>query len=79
MAAILKALKLSGSLLVATAKHDVNVYKSARNIDQVTVSPVDGLTALHVLSPKRVLITKAALEAIRAKNDKAQKTAKKKA
>src|ERR1700686_106289 len=35
MAAILKALKLSGnSLLVATAKHDLNVFKSARNIDR---------------------------------------------
>src|SRR5580692_1287157 len=34
MAVILKALKLEGhSLLVATADHNVNVYKSARNID----------------------------------------------
>jgi large subunit ribosomal protein L4 len=73
MAAILKALKLSGSLLVATAKHDANVYKSARNIDQVIVAPVEGLTALAVLQPKRVLITKAALEAVRAKNEKAPK------
>jgi large subunit ribosomal protein L4 len=68
MAAILKALKMSGqSLLVATAEHDVNVYKSARNIDQVTVSPVAGLNALVLLQPNRVLMTKAALEAVRAK------------
>jgi large subunit ribosomal protein L4 len=68
MAAILKALKVSGqSLLVTTAEHDVNVYKSARNIDQVTVSPVSGLNALALLQPSRVLITKAALEAVRAK------------
>ncbi len=68
MAAILKALNVSGqSLLVATAEHDVNVYKSARNIDQVTVSPVAGLNALVLLQPKRVLMTKAALEAVRSK------------
>ena len=43
MAGILKALKLTGnSLLVTTAEHDVNVYKSARNIDRVEVSPVPG-------------------------------------
>ncbi len=68
MAAILKALKLSGdSLLVTTAEHDINVYKSARNIDRVTVSPVAGLNALVLLQPRRVLMTKAALEAVRAK------------
>lgn len=71
MATILKALKLSGdSLLVATAEHDANVYKSARNIEGVTVSSVSGLTALNLLAPNRVLMTKAALEAMRAKNAK---------
>jgi large subunit ribosomal protein L4 len=68
MAAILKALGLNqSSLLVATAEHDTNVYKSARNIDQVTVSPVSGLNALNVLAPRRVLMTKAALDAVRAR------------
>src|SRR5262245_32020659 len=39
MAAIIKALKLDNtSLLVATADHDANVYKSARNINKVSVS-----------------------------------------
>jgi large subunit ribosomal protein L4 len=66
MAAILKALNLTGSsLLVATAEHDANVYKSARNIDRVTVAPVSGLNALNVLEPRRVLMTKAALDALR--------------
>jgi large subunit ribosomal protein L4 len=50
---------------VTTAEHDVNVYKSARNIDRVEVAPVSGLNALNLLRPKRVLITKAALEAVR--------------
>src|SRR5262245_5066874 len=71
MAAILKALKLSGeSLLVTTADHDPNVYKSARNIEQVTVSPVSGLNALAVLRPKRLLMTKAALDALRTRRGK---------
>lgn len=68
MAEVLKALKLAGhSTLVTTAEHDVNVYRSARNIEGVQVSPVSQLNALDVLRPKRMLVTKAALDAIRAK------------
>jgi large subunit ribosomal protein L4 len=71
MAAILKALQLTGgSLLVATAELDANVYKSARNIDRVTVSPISDLNALNVLAPNRVLITKAALDAFRSRGRK---------
>jgi len=66
MAGILKALKLNGvSTLVATAALDPNVYRSARNIDRVTVSPVGGLNALAVLQPRKMLVTKAALDAIK--------------
>lgn len=69
MAEVLKALKLAGhSTLVTTAEHDVNVYRSARNIEGVQVSPVSQLNALDVLRPKRMLVTKAALDAIRAKS-----------
>jgi len=68
MAAILKALKLDGTtLLVATAAHDANVYRSARNIARVSVAPAADLNALAVLSRQRMLVTKAALDAIRAK------------
>jgi large subunit ribosomal protein L4 len=74
MAGILKALKLSGkSTLVTTEGYDANVYKSARNIDKVTVSPVNDLNALAVLVPKRMLVTKAALDAIKAKAAKVKK------
>jgi len=64
MAAVLKALKCDGekSVLVSTAALDVNVYKSARNIEGVCVSPVSELNALAVLKPRRLLFTKAALE-----------------
>lgn len=73
MAGILKALKLSGTTtLVATAGLDQNVYRSARNIDRVTVSPVGELNALTILQPRKMLVTKAALDAIkeRAKSKK---------
>jgi large subunit ribosomal protein L4 len=66
MAGILKALKLTGtSTLVTTAAHDQNVHRSARNIDQVTVSPVGELNALAVLTPRKLLITRAALDVIK--------------
>lgn len=66
MAAILKALKLNGTrLLVAVNGYDANVYKSIRNIDAVSVLPVGDLNALEVLSPKRVLMTRGALDAFR--------------
>ena len=67
VAAILKALKLQGfSTVIATEGHDTNVYKSARNIDRVSVFPVRDLNALAVLQPQRMLITIAALQAFQA-------------
>jgi large subunit ribosomal protein L4 len=68
MAAVLKALKLTGSsLLVTIPSHDVNAYKSIRNIAGVSVLPVAELNAWEVLHPKRLLMTPAALDAIREK------------
>lgn len=67
MAQILKALKLDGkTTLVTTATYDVPVYKSARNIAGVSVSPVSDLNALAVLKPKMMLVTREALDAIKA-------------
>lgn len=66
VASILKVLGLAGaSTLVTTASHDVNVYKSARNIDKVSVSHVSDLNALAILKPRKMLVTKAALDAIK--------------
>ena len=65
VAGVLKALGIdSGTTLITTDQLDRNVYKSARNISGVTVSPVADLNALSVLSPDRLLVTKAALDAI---------------
>ena len=66
MVGILKALKLDGvTTLVATSAHDPLVFKSARNISGVSVSPVADLCALSVLTPSRLLVTKAALDVLK--------------
>jgi large subunit ribosomal protein L4 len=78
MAAVLKALGLDGtSTLVATADHDNAVYKSGRNISGVTVQPVRQLNALSVLSPRKMLVTKDALDKIKdgSFNDSGEETA----
>ncbi len=68
MAAILKSLKLQGlSTLVTTAAYDTNVLRSARNIEKVSVSTVADLNAYAVVRPRKVLITRAALDAFRQK------------
>lgn len=66
MVSVLRHLELpkGQSLLVATAKYDENVYRSARNIAGVTVAPAGELNALSVLSSRRMLITKAALDTL---------------
>jgi large subunit ribosomal protein L4 len=72
MATILKKLGLDGkSTLVTTAELDRNVFRSARNIDRVTVAPVSELNALAILTPKKILVTKAALDAIKSRAPKA--------
>jgi large subunit ribosomal protein L4 len=74
MAAILASLKLAGTTtLVATAQLDSNVYRSSRNIQGVSVAPVSDLNALSVLSPKKLLVTKAALDEIRVRAKRAEK------
>ena len=73
MSAILKALKLEGmSLLVAVPGHDLNVYKSIRNLAGVAVLPVAELNALEVLRPRRLLMTTSALDVLKAKQGDAK-------
>lgn len=65
VAGILSALGLSsGTTLLVTADTDPVIYKSARNIQGVEVQPVRELNALSVLKPRRMLVTKAAMEKI---------------
>lgn len=66
MAGILKAVGLGGTTtLVATVGYDVAVYKSVRNLPGVDVSAVHDLNALDVLRPKRMLVTREALDRIK--------------
>ena len=62
---VLNALGLGETTtLVVTAETDSNVYKSTRNIPGASVMPAGDLNAFAVLAPSRVLVTKAALDAI---------------
>lgn len=73
MAAILKALKIDGhTVLVGMPGYDLNVYKSIRNLAGVSVLPVAELNALCVLQPRRLLLTTAALDALRRKPQAAE-------
>ena len=63
---VLKALKLDGvTTLVTTSAYDPIVFKSARNVPGVSVSPVSDLCALSVLTPRKLLVTKAALDVLK--------------
>jgi large subunit ribosomal protein L4 len=68
MAGVLKALKLEGvSCLIGTEKNDPTVYKSGRNIRGIGVLPTEQMNAYEVLKRKQLVLTKAALEKLRAK------------
>jgi large subunit ribosomal protein L4 len=68
MAAIIKTLGCEGqTVLVATNEYSANIYKSARNIAGVCVAPAGELNALSVISAKRLLVTTATLDALKAK------------
>jgi large subunit ribosomal protein L4 len=79
MAGVLKAIKigkrttengekdvtlLDTTVLIGTGKLDPNVYKSARNIDGVKVLPAAEFNCYTVLKQKRLLLTRAALDAL---------------
>ncbi|MBL8799430.1 MAG: 50S ribosomal protein L4 [Planctomycetia bacterium] len=65
MAGILKALKVTKSCLIGTAALDPVVYKSARNLPGVVVSPAAEFNAYTVLQKKQLVLTKGALEQLR--------------
>jgi large subunit ribosomal protein L4 len=66
MVGIMKALKLQGTTcLLGTAGPDPTVYKSARNIAGFEVAPVSQFNAYTVLRPKKLLLTRAALDELK--------------
>jgi large subunit ribosomal protein L4 len=67
VAAALEALGLAEkTVLLSPEVHDINLWKSARNIAGVSVSPVADLNALAILRPRAIVMTRAALDAFRA-------------
>ena len=75
-AAVLKALGLSGvTTIVATSDYSSNLYMSSRNVQGVTVTRVADLNTLAVLRPKRMLLTKDAVEMIKSKAPQATSAA----
>lgn len=67
MAKVLAALGLDqSSCLLAIADYDANVWKSARNIPELRVSPAKELNAYDLLRQHRLLITRDALDRLRA-------------
>ena len=67
VAKLLKSLGIAEkTVLVSPAKHDDMLWKSARNIDGVSVSPVGDLNAWAILRPRAVLMTTGAIDAFRA-------------
>ncbi|MSR57742.1 MAG: 50S ribosomal protein L4 [Planctomycetaceae bacterium] len=70
VAAVLKALGLSEtSCLLTIAAHDANVWRSARNIPTLAVSPASDLNAYDLLHKKILLVTRAALDGLRNQGD----------
>ncbi|QEL19992.1 50S ribosomal protein L4 [Limnoglobus roseus] len=61
---------LDTTVLIGTENLDQNVYKSARNISGVEVLPTAEFNAYTVLKQKRLVLTKAALEALKTKTSK---------
>ena len=66
VAGALRSLGLDGmTTLIVLDQPDQTAYLSARNLEGVSVSPVRELNALSVLKPRRMLVTKAALDRIK--------------
>lgn len=65
MVELLQNLNVSGTVLVATNGYDVNVYKSGRNIAGTKVLPAAELNAYEILKPKKLVMTKKALESFK--------------
>jgi large subunit ribosomal protein L4 len=72
MAALLKTLNV-GKCLIGTAGIDMNVYKSARNIEGAKVLPASDFNAYTVLAKKHLVLTRAALESLRKPKTEAAK------
>lgn len=67
MLAVLRRLNIEESCLIVTEGVDRNAHLSSRNIPGVKQTFVDSLGALDVISHKKLVLTKSALEALEKK------------
>ena len=65
MVDLLANLNVESSVLVATDVYDVIAYKSGRNIPRTTILPAAEINAYQILKPKKVVMTKNALDTFR--------------
>ncbi len=66
VAILLNGIGINGrSILITTKDYDQLVYKSARNIERVSVSPVSELNAYSVLRQQRLVVTRDAMDSIK--------------
>jgi large subunit ribosomal protein L4 len=71
VAGMLKSLGVERqSCLLAISEYDANVWRSARNIARLRVSPASDLNAYDLLCQKRLLITRDALDRLRKQESK---------
>ncbi len=62
--AVLGNLGVTGKALVVTADHDLNVYKSARNVPGVTAAAAADLNVYEVLNHNTLVMTRDAVERV---------------
>lgn len=62
VAAMLKALGVEGSCLIATAQADTTLWKSSRNVPRVDVLPARDLNAYEVVRHRELVVTREVVE-----------------
>jgi large subunit ribosomal protein L4 len=62
MARALRCLNLWGRILLLTAREEQDVYRSARNIDSLAISPAWRVSALELIKSDWIVLSKAALK-----------------
>ncbi len=70
LAGVLKSLGIDGTALLVDAAIEKNLALASRNIEQLEVTTADMLNTYQVLRPKKVIISKSALEKIGARLNK---------
>ncbi len=66
---VLGNLKIERSCLVTTSEADVNLYKSARNVPKVVITPVAELNAGDICNHSKLLFTKDAFVSLLSKEE----------